>query len=154
MSGEGSSGYSVDSKHFLDQLLFHAERFQGIVVLVVASRTKLSLFIHRLDPDFIRRFKFLIEFSLPQLEQRQELWRRIVPAKAPLSDKVDFDELGRRFEFSGGQIAHVIYRAAAAAALRTEADQKIMMKDLVTAAEVEKDKTMGDIEKVVQQWFS
>lgn len=60
----------------------------------------------------------------------------LIPPETPVSEDVDFDKLSG-FEVSGGDIKSAIFRAASKAALRPEAQRKVMMEDLVGAAEDE-----------------
>ena len=64
-------------------------------------------YIHRLDPVFIRRLKFLIQFNLPGASEREQLWQRLIPEKVPREDGLDFAALAQRYELSGGQISKV-----------------------------------------------
>jgi hypothetical protein len=42
----------------------------------------------------------------------------MIPSKAPTAADVDLVHLGESFDFTGGQISRVVYRAAALAAVR------------------------------------
>lgn len=53
-----------------------------------------------------------------------------------MSDDVDYDRLSE-FEMSGGDIKGAIFRAASRAALRAEPERRLIMQDLLTAAEEE-----------------
>eukprot|EP00041_Stephanoeca_diplocostata_P038019 m.1469259 g.1469259 ORF g.1469259 m.1469259 type:complete len:1133 (-) comp25141_c0_seq3:2-3400(-) len=147
------------------QLVFHElihemERYNGCVVLIITSDVSISMYLHRLEPDFVRRFKFLVQFDNPTSDQRAKLWRSIIPCKVPLAEDVDFVELGRRYDLTGGQISRVVYRAAAQAALRTDgadgADKgaQLCHYDLTTAAKMEEEKTKGEVANMIAQLFA
>ena len=53
---------------------------------------------------------------------------------------MDFERLAR-YEMSGGNIKSAIFRAASRAALRSEKDRIVMMKDLEDSSEEEMGKT-------------
>lgn len=161
----------------LDQLLFEMCRYRGVVVVVVSAQSPFAHVCHTIDPDLLRKFKLLVEFEQPTPAMRAQLWRKMIPSKAPLSGDVDFYRLGQDFEFNGGHIARVAYRAAARAAVRRppaqqaaggaaaagrEAEDRtpehaaapmIQMADLMEAAADEEAKTQGDLAKLVNQWF-
>ena len=63
----------------------------------------------------------------------------LIPPETPLSEDVDFERLAQ-FEMSGGDIKSAIFRAASRAALREEESRKLMLEDLVSAAEEEVNK--------------
>ena len=143
----------------LDQLMFEMDRFRGVVVVITTARQPFSQVCHTIDGDLLRRFKVLIELAFPTQTQRAALWMQMIPKKAPVAKDIDFKHLGESFEFTGGQISRVVYRAAARAAVRPlrraggGGGQKIEMDDFVRSAQDEESKTIGDMEKMVQQWF-
>lgn len=86
-------------------ILARLEQFQGIAFFT----TNLSSAI---DPAIQRRMSATVKFSFPDLETRAELWRRMIPQGAPIEGAVDFEELARKFEVSGGFIRNIVLRAA------------------------------------------
>eukprot|EP00026_Physarum_polycephalum_P014575 Phypoly_transcript_15106.p1 GENE.Phypoly_transcript_15106~~Phypoly_transcript_15106.p1 ORF type:complete len:307 (+),score=74.15 Phypoly_transcript_15106:45-923(+) len=115
----------------LDATLYNMERFSGISIIIANS-------IEHADPYYMKRFKFIVEFKLPDETSRVTLWQKLLPPQAPLASDVNFKVLADKYKFSGATIKNVCFRAAATAALRLNAeDQKIKMEDLVTAAEEE-----------------
>jgi ATPase family associated with various cellular activities (AAA) len=101
-------------------LLQRLERFGGLAILT----TNLG---GAVDPAFRRRFAYDVQFTFPDPEMRAELWRRVIPKAAEVAE-LDFDELGERFELSGGFIKVAAERAAFQAAAT---DQPISMNGLV-----------------------
>lgn len=89
-------------------LLQRLERFGGLAILT----TNLS---GAVDPAFRRRFAYDVQFTFPAPEMRAELWRRAIPKAAEVAD-IDHEELGERFELSGGFIKVAAERAAFQAA--------------------------------------
>lgn len=147
-------GHSGNSAMVVDELMCEIERYQGTVVVMVTTSKELSLYMHHLDPDFVRRFKFILEFKLPSARERAKLWQLLLPSKAPRDDKIDFEKLGHNFELSGAQIGRVVYRACAMACLRTAEERKVTFKDLNRCARAESDKTSSEISRVASQWFA
>ncbi|MBJ96117.1 MAG: hypothetical protein CMP23_16765 [Rickettsiales bacterium] len=86
-------------------LLQRIEDYDGIAIL--SSNLKQNI-----DEAFTRRFHFVIEFPFPDRRSREEIWQRAFPSTAPLADDVDFEFLGDRFKFTGGNIKNSVLRAA------------------------------------------
>eukprot|EP00850_Spirogloea_muscicola_P001405 SM000005S17202 [mRNA] locus=s5:714075:723832:- [translate_table: standard] len=134
---EGSIGsVSVWAPRAIGLVLHELERFPGLCILI-ANHAQAGM-VHRLDSELVRRLKHVVEFKQPDAAVRARMWRTLLPAKVPLSEDVDFEELGRRFEFTSSPISSATVRAAAKAALREEVKRKISQADLIEAAEVEK----------------
>ncbi|HET9621083.1 MAG TPA: ATP-binding protein [Kofleriaceae bacterium] len=93
-------------------LLQRLERFGGLAILT----TNLT---GAVDPAFRRRFAYDVQFTFPDPDMRAELWRRVIPKTAEVAD-IDFEEVGERFELSGGFIKVAAERSAFQAAARGE----------------------------------
>ncbi|HEX9105225.1 MAG TPA: ATP-binding protein, partial [Polyangia bacterium] len=104
-------------------LLQRMETFNGITVLT-------TNFEDTIDSAFNRRLTFRIRFEKPDADARGALWEKMFPPTAALADDVDFAELGRRFEVSGGNIRNAAIRAAFLAA---NEDHAIDMDTLMRA---------------------
>jgi SpoVK/Ycf46/Vps4 family AAA+-type ATPase len=85
-------------------LLSRLERFEGLAILATNLRGNI-------DPAFIRRLEFAIDFEAPDRDERHLLWQVHVPRGAPLASDVDLRELSALYPVVGGFI-----RNAAAAA--------------------------------------
>ncbi|HVV88706.1 MAG TPA: AAA family ATPase [Kofleriaceae bacterium] len=107
-------------------ILARIESFQGIAVFT----TNLASAI---DPAIMRRMSANIAFPFPDVEARTELWRRMIPAEAPTTGRIDFGKLAR-YELSGGFIRNVVLRAAYLAARE---GKPIGMDQLERAAKAE-----------------
>ena len=108
-------------------LLQRLERHDGVVILTTNHDALI-------DEAFKRRIRYHVHFPLPGPEERTRLWRRLLPAVAPLEDDVDFEDLGEWYEMSGGHIRNASMRAAYAAAA---AGTRITHTTLVDAANAE-----------------
>ena len=93
-------------------LLQRLERFGGLAILT----TNLG---GAVDPAFRRRFAYDVQFTFPDPEMRTELWRRAIPSTAEVGE-IDFEQLGERFELSGGFIKVAAERSAFQAAATSE----------------------------------
>lgn len=123
------------------RLLEMMDSFPSITILVAdVERAAASSLV---QSDFSRRLKFVVEMRNPNAKLRERLWRSFFPSKAPLDAKVDFRKLAERFDLSNTAISDAVFRAAASAALRADDKRVISMKDLMDAAEVERQKARG-----------
>jgi AAA+ superfamily predicted ATPase len=107
-------------------LLQRIESYDGIVIL--ATNLKKNL-----DPAFMRRLRFIIDFPFPDEKSREEIWRRIFPQNAPLASSLDFKFLSR-LSITGGSIRNIALNAAFLAA---EEGGQVSMNHIKSAAEDE-----------------
>jgi ATP-dependent 26S proteasome regulatory subunit len=85
------------------------EESENAVILLASNRRE------AIDEAFLRRFRFIIEFPMPDAALRRELWRRSFPAQVALSD-VSFDALAERLPISGASIRNIALAASFMAA--------------------------------------
>lgn len=93
----------------VNYVLQRMETFDGVSVLT-------TNFESAIDAAFLRRLNFRVRFPKPELEERVELWRRLLPPDTGLSQGLDFQTLAQRFVMTGGHIRNAIVRAAVVAA--------------------------------------
>jgi hypothetical protein len=91
----------------ISYLLQRMEAYRGLAVLTTNLRDAI-------DPAFLRRFRFVIEFPFPDLEARAEIWGRVFPAAVPL-EGVALDRFAH-LDISGGNIRNIALGAAFLAA--------------------------------------
>lgn len=91
-------------------LLSELERFEGVVIFTTNR-------IGKLDPALERRIAAKIEFEFPDKSQRRQIWRRMIPMKAPIATDVILEELAD-FPLVGGNIKNAVLNAARDAAYR------------------------------------
>ncbi|MBO4350113.1 MAG: ATP-binding protein [Proteobacteria bacterium] len=115
-------------------LLQEVERFEGIVILT----TNLDAAI---DDAFERRLNHKIDFPFPEARYRARIWKRLLPASAPITKDIDFEILGRDLELAGGNIKNSVVRAAYRAA---ERNLPIDM-ELLYAAGIQEYREMGKL---------
>ncbi len=77
-------------------ILQEMENLEGIMI----ATTNLT---GNLDPAFERRFLYKIEFDKPTADERQHIWKAMLP---DLTDDQAYN-LAKRFDFSGGQIENI-----------------------------------------------
>lgn len=115
----------------VNELLSSLEKFDGITIFTTNR-------IETLDEAVDRRLALKLEFSMPDQEQRAEIWQRMFPEEAPLSKEVDWMRLAS-VELAGGHIKNAVLRAARIAATQKlpDTDKKIEMEHLVRALKQE-----------------
>ena len=106
-------------------LLQRIEDYRGIVIL--ATNLKQNI-----DPAFLRGFPYMVEFTLPDMKQRIDIWRRIFPPDTPV-EGLDPERLAR-LPLSGANI-RVIARSSAS--LAAGEGQPVGMGHLLRAARSE-----------------
>jgi len=77
----------------------------------------------QLDPAFARRFQLVVDFPRPDAAARTELWRRLLPPRAPRDPEVRPELLGPALSLTGGNIRNAALHAAYLAAGESRAIQ-------------------------------
>ena len=103
-------------------LLQRIETYSGIVILA-------SNFKSNIDEAFLRRFQTVIEFSVPSVKERYEIWKKAISSKAILDENIDLMEIAEKYEITGGTIVNVV-RFASLKALSNERTT-IFYEDLI-----------------------
>jgi hypothetical protein len=106
-------------------LLQRMEAYRGLAILTTNMKGAL-------DPAFLRRLRFVVQFPFPDSAQRAEIWRRVFPAQTP-TEGLDPSRLAR-LNVAGGNIRNVALHAAFLAA---EAGEPVRMAHLLRAARAE-----------------
>ncbi len=102
------TGTSVGSDKMHNQMqnifLEQIERFDGILI----ATTNL---LESIDKAFSRRFNYKIEFTKPTKEQREQLWKIMIPQNLPLESGFNISKLALA-NLTGGQIELIIKNTA------------------------------------------
>jgi SpoVK/Ycf46/Vps4 family AAA+-type ATPase len=93
----------------VNYILQRMESFDGVSVLTTNAESSI-------DPALQRRLNFRIRFPEPEVDEREQLWRRLLPPTTGLHELVDFHALAERFDMTGGYIKNAVVRAAVIAA--------------------------------------
>jgi hypothetical protein len=91
----------------IDYLLQRMETYRGLAILATNRRSLL-------DPAFLRRLRFLVEFPFPHAELRLRIWELAFPPEAP-TDGLDLAALSR-LEIAGANIKNIALAAGFLAA--------------------------------------
>lgn len=86
-------------------LLQCMEEYSGISLLATNHYSAI-------DPAFVRRFKYLVNFRMPDAGLRLEIWESVFPKKVPLSEEIDFRWLAGQFALTGAYIKNIALSAA------------------------------------------
>jgi hypothetical protein len=108
-------------------LLQRMESFDGLAVLTSNLRANL-------DEAFTRRLDAVVDFPMPDVDDRRRLWCQHLRAEVPRADDIDFDFLAESFRISGGNIRNITLAAAFFAAAE---NRTVTMLDLVRGTERE-----------------
>ena len=103
-------------------LLQRIESFEGILLITTNA-------LNRIDSAFQRRMDVLIEFRMPEPEERRQIWRLHLPPDHQVSDSW-IDETARRCSMSGAQIRNAALHASL---LALEARRRLTTADAATA---------------------
>jgi SpoVK/Ycf46/Vps4 family AAA+-type ATPase len=99
-----------ETNSVVNVLLQELERYTGVVIFA----TNLAA---NFDPAFERRIRTHVLFELPGEAERVRIWQvQLHTSRTPLASDVDFNDLARRYEVSGGDIQNAVLKAALAAA--------------------------------------
>jgi hypothetical protein len=106
-------------------LLQRMECYRGLAILTTNLR-------EALDPAFLRRLRFIVQFPFPDAAQRAGIWRRMFPRQTP-TEGLDPERLAR-LNVPGGSIRNI---ALGAAFLAADAGEPVRMSHLLRAARSE-----------------
>jgi len=95
----------------INYLLQRMEAYRGLVILATNRRSAL-------DPAFLRRLRFIVDFPYPGVAERAAIWQGVFPRATP-TEELDFDRLAR-LPLSGGNIQSVAMNTAFRAASNNE----------------------------------
>ena len=91
-------------------LLQRIEEFNGLVILATNMK-------NNIDDAFIRRFNDIVKFTIPNEEERKEIWEKSFPKN---SDYGDIPDKVKKYELTGGNIINIIHFAGIQAVKRYE----------------------------------
>lgn len=103
-------------------LLQRMEAYTGLAILTTNLKTSL-------DTAFQRRLRFVVQFTFPDIELREAIWRSVFPAATP-TDGLDYRKLAQ-LQVAGGNIRNIALNAAFLAA---DAGEAVGMVHLLHAA--------------------
>ena len=115
----------VRSSRLRSGLLQRMEAYRGLAILTTNMK-------EALDPAFLRRLRFVVQFPFPDQRQRAEIWRRMSPVQTPV-EGLDMSKLAK-LPVAGGNIRNIALNAAFLAA---DANEPVRMNHALRAARTE-----------------
>ncbi len=109
----------------INYLLQRMEAYRGLAILATNMKSAL-------DPAFVRRLRFIVNFPFPAPAERRRIWERVFPPGVPLG-VLDYDRLAR-LNLTGGNIHGI---AVGAAFLAAQAGTPVTMELLFDAGRAE-----------------
>jgi hypothetical protein len=109
----------------ISYLLQRMEAYRGLAILTTNMKDAL-------DPAFLRRIRFVVQFPFPDAVERIEIWRRMFPEQTPV-DGLDMTKLAK-LHVAGGNIRNIALNAAFLAA---DANEPVRMNHVLRAARTE-----------------
>ncbi|MFI1711132.1 ATP-binding protein [Streptomyces griseoruber] len=106
-------------------LLMRMESYRGLAILTTNQKKAL-------DHAFLRRLRFVVDFPFPDVAERAEIWRRVIPPQVPV-DGVAVERLAQ-LTVAGGSIRNI---ALSAAFLAADEGTEVRMRHLLAAAHTE-----------------
>lgn len=106
-------------------LLMRMEAYRGLAILTTNMK-------QALDTAFMRRIRFVVDFPFPGESERAEIWRRVLPDRAPMKG-IDPEQLAR-LTVAGGSIRNI---ALSGAFLAAEEGDRLQMRHMLEAARTE-----------------
>ncbi len=101
---EISSSHDKYSNNAMAYLLQRIESFHGIILMA----TNLS---GNIDHAFIRRIRYIVNFTMPDREIRRQIWQSLLHDGLP-HEEIDFEFLSSDdFAFSGASIKNILMHA-------------------------------------------
>jgi len=97
-----------------------------------------------LDPAMERRLSMKIHFSLPDAEQRLNIWHALLPDFIKFAPDVDLSSMNDRYPFSGGLIKNTIFLAANSAESDGNGNHIITRQLLEQAADLQTKQMTGN----------
>lgn len=86
-------------------LLQKIEEYEGVTILA-------TNFLSGFDDAFKRRIKFIVNFTMPNINNRHILWKKSFPKEVKVSQSVDFLRLAEKYELTGSDIKAISISAA------------------------------------------
>jgi hypothetical protein len=124
----------------VNYLLQRMESFSGLAILATNKKSAI-------DDAFMRRFRVIIQFPFPGMQERKSILQKMFPAEVPTS-YLDYDRLAS-LNLTGGSYYNIAINAAFKAA---EKGSAITMPILLSAAKAELQKIERPVKEADFTW--
>jgi SpoVK/Ycf46/Vps4 family AAA+-type ATPase len=112
-------------------LLQRIDAYDGMAILATNLRSNM-------DPAFVRRIRFMLEFPMPDTAMRHTLWQQSLPDARFRDPELTLDPFAERFRLSGGSIQNISLAAAHMAAASPAGQVRVDHLVRATFRELEK----------------
>ncbi|MFX0092140.1 MAG: ATP-binding protein [Candidatus Hodarchaeota archaeon] len=118
-------------------LLERLERFKGLAILATNKK-------ENIDEAFKRRIRYIINFPMPGVKERKQIWKQVLPNTINQSS-INIEFLARNFPLAGGNIRSIAFNACLQSVtknnLATNAGRgRLSMKEIIIAIKREYEK--------------
>ncbi len=110
-------------------LLQRIEDFQGLVILC-------SNYKNNIDEAFFRRFQLVLDFDLPDYEQRLHLWETALMGEFDYEESIQLEELADKYELTAASIVNILQFCLLKTLARGE--KIVRMEDILQAMRIER----------------
>jgi len=124
----------------ISYLLQRVEAFAGLAIL--ASNLQVNI-----DEALLRRFNQVICFPFPSQEEREKIWRTLLPEAIRFEDNIDFARVFSAYELAGGSIVNVVHHTCLKAVARG-AEATMLIEDVQDSIRMEMEKE-GQVFKAI-----
>ena len=125
----------------INYLLQRMEAYTGLAILATNMKSAL-------DPAFVRRLRFIVNFPFPGPTERMAIWQKVFPPETPTSG-LDFSRLAK-LNLTGGSIQNIALNAAF---LAERAGTPVTMQLMLEAARTEFRKLEKPINEADFRWL-
>lgn len=123
--GKRTNVKDAHDKYANQEVSYLLQRIEGHSGLVMLA----SNFKSNIDVAFTRRFHSIIEYKLPNVEERKKLWEANFPKAVERAPDISVDELARRYEITGANIVNVIHYACLQ--MLKNGDEQLELKNIL-----------------------
>ena len=124
--GKRTSVKDAHDKYANQEVSYLLQRIEGHSGLVMLA----SNFKSNIDVAFTRRFHSIIEYKLPNFEERKKLWAANFPKDIERGEDVFIDDLARRYEVTGANIVNIIHYACLQ--MLKNGDRQLELKNILS----------------------
>ena len=127
--GNTSDSHDRYANQEVSFLLQRMEDFNGLVILC-------SNFKKNIDEAFFRRFQLVLDFDIPNVNQRYVLWQKSKTPEFKYEDAIDVDFLAEEYELTAASIINILHYSILKCLGRD--DIIIKLKDIEAGLKMEK----------------
>ena len=117
-------------------LLLEIEKSECVTILATNKATTL-------DSSLDRRITMKVPFAIPDIAQREEIWKALIPDNVALGSDVDFKQLARKYIFTGGLIKNALLMAINNAIENNSPQVVLTLKEIELAADYQAMNAIG-----------